>query len=450
MSTLKKILVFGTGRVTGPMYEDFSNEKGVQVTAVSKGGSGLKRVSELCPGAKLVRLDVMKETDSLKRLISEHDVVVSCVPDAVIENLSLACLAMKKNLVSVNYTVPEQTRLHQQVVDAGLTFLVDVGFRPGADHMIAKKTIDEMKSRGGEVTSYELYTSAIPTPDSANNPLKYKFNWNPRKALWKYWKASGYIKDGKTTILPAGTATMEAVHDIGAVRDFQAEFEAVPYSFHQSYIPLYGIEKVQNMVVGSMRYKGFCAGILSLMRLGLYNVSTHQMLVDESQPFTWRKYMCSELGLNDDVTDEVLEAKVKDRIGESGQVEVMRSLGLLGSAEIEKRETIFDTLVCHVDKRPDFKFGPTEQDMALMNVQVAGRFKDGTTETRRLYLTVLGDPGRHTAISKIVGRSAATAAMMVLNGEITEKGVVMPVSPEIYKPMLQRLERKGIKFVERK
>ncbi|XP_046577223.1 alpha-aminoadipic semialdehyde synthase, mitochondrial-like [Haliotis rubra] len=282
--------------------------------------SGLKRAGQHCPGARLECVDVEKDTGRRDSLIAEHDLVVSCLPQNLVHGVVLACLAKKTNLVAVNYCLPEQKQLHQQVVDADLIFFLDIGLRPGLDHMAAKQAIDDIKSRGGEITSYQLYTGALPTPESATNPLKYKFSWNPEKALAKNLKASGYMKDGEKTIVPS---PMEAVHDVGQVRDFQEEFEGFYYNFDTSYLSLYGIEEVHTLKMGSMRYKGFCAANLSLMKLGLYSTTPHKLLHEDSDAFTWRNYMCYEFGLNENVTDEVLESKVNERLS-PGQIEVIR------------------------------------------------------------------------------------------------------------------------------
>ena len=37
---------------------------------------------------------------------------------------------------------------------------------------------------------------------------------------------------------------------------------------------------------------------------------------------------------------------------------------------------------------------------------------------------------------------------MILNGEIQKKGIVMPFSPEIYHPMLKRLQQENIVATE--
>lgn len=59
-----------------------------------------------------------------------------------------------------------------------------------------------------------------------------------------------------------------------------------------------------------------------------------------------------------------------------------------------------------------------------------------------------GDPQRYSAMAKTVGFPAAIATEMILKGEYTRKGVVAPMTRDIYEPMIERLHREGIQFKE--
>jgi saccharopine dehydrogenase-like NADP-dependent oxidoreductase len=59
-----------------------------------------------------------------------------------------------------------------------------------------------------------------------------------------------------------------------------------------------------------------------------------------------------------------------------------------------------------------------------------------------------GDPKSYSAMAKTVGIPAAIAVQLILNGVIKEKGVIAPMSKDIYEPMLSILEAEGILFKE--
>ncbi|XP_048252905.1 alpha-aminoadipic semialdehyde synthase, mitochondrial-like isoform X2 [Haliotis rufescens] len=448
MTAQRRVLVLGAGRVSGPVYEDLAEEKDVHVTAVSVLKSELERAVQFCPGVRLECVDIAQDAEGRDRLIAEHDVVVSLVPYSLLPDVARACLSLRKHLVTTSYVDDEVKNLHQKASEAGLTFLCEMGLDPGIDHMLAMRTFDDIKQRGGRVTSYELWCGGLPAPECADNPLKYKFSWYPRGSLYACCRGGGYLKDRQVADIPEGPSLVESVQDL----DFTPEFkvEGFPNMYNPAYLTLYGIQTVDNFLRGTLRYKGFSARVLGLMKLGLFSVSPFGLLQAGSRGVTWRKFICNELGLSDDVTTEHLESKVKDKAVGQEELEVIKRLGLLESEEIEAKGTPLDTLANYLEKRPEFMFGPDERDLVLMHIEVSGSFPDGSREDRKLDMAVFGDVGRHSAMAKTVGHVVASGAMLLLNGEITERGIVLPVSRSIYKPLLSDLEKKGVSFTDRK
>jgi len=51
-------------------------------------------------------------------------------------------------------------------------------------------------------------------------------------------------------------------------------------------------------------------------------------------------------------------------------------------------------------------------------------------------------------MAKTVGLPVAIATVKILNGEITTAGVQLPISKEIYTPILNELEEYGVIFKE--
>jgi saccharopine dehydrogenase (NAD+, L-glutamate forming) len=63
---------------------------------------------------------------------------------------------------------------------------------------------------------------------------------------------------------------------------------------------------------------------------------------------------------------------------------------------------------------------------------------------------VIGDDQTYTAMAKTVGLPVAIATLKILNKEITKPGVQIPISKEVYEPILKELEETGIVFTEKK
>ena len=71
-------------------------------------------------------------------------------------------------------------------------------------------------------------------------------------------------------------------------------------------------------------------------------------------------------------------------------------------------------------------------------------------DTRRLKSTMVfkGRDPLHTAMSITVGVPVAIATRLLLNNQITLKGVQRPLSKEIYEPVMKELEAYGVRFHE--
>ena len=55
----------------------------------------------------------------------------------------------------------------------------------------------------------------------------------------------------------------------------------------------------------------------------------------------------------------------------------------------------------------------------------------------------------NTAMARTVGIPVAIATKLILNGVINTPGVHLPLSKEIYEPMLAELAEHGITFIEK-
>ena len=59
-----------------------------------------------------------------------------------------------------------------------------------------------------------------------------------------------------------------------------------------------------------------------------------------------------------------------------------------------------------------------------------------------------GKDAVHTAMSKLVGLPLGIYVKFLLQGKMKEKGILIPVSAEVYEPVLNELESFGVSFLE--
>ena len=90
----------------------------------------------------------------------------------------------------------------------------------------------------------------------------------------------------------------------------------------------------------------------------------------------------------------------------------------------------------------------TDKDMIVMQHLFAYRLNG---ENRKLTssLVIVGDDVNDTAMAKGVGLPLAIACKLILTGKIQLTGVLRPIQPEVYFPILKELEGLGIEFVEK-
>ena len=88
-----------------------------------------------------------------------------------------------------------------------------------------------------------------------------------------------------------------------------------------------------------------------------------------------------------------------------------------------------------------------DKDMIVMQ-HLFGYEMNGKNHQIESSLIVLGENQTYTAMAKTVGLPVAIAALKILKGEIKTPGVQLPITKEVYEPILKELENYGIKFSE--
>jgi len=90
---------------------------------------------------------------------------------------------------------------------------------------------------------------------------------------------------------------------------------------------------------------------------------------------------------------------------------------------------------------------PNDKDMIVMYHKF-GYELNGENHQIDATMVCLGDDQTYTSMSKTVGLPVAIATLKILNKEITTYGVQMPITKEIYLPILKELEDYGVNFKE--
>nr|CAD7429944.1 unnamed protein product [Timema monikensis] len=486
----RRIVLLGAGYVSAPVVQYLHKDHNVHITVASALKDEADAIASIYQqSVEPVLLDVLERPDTLQDLVSSADVVVSLLPSPLHHLVAECCIEQGVHMVTASYCTKEMMELHQRAVEAGVTIVNEVGLDPGIDHLLAMECIDEVHQAGGKVESFVSYCGGLPAPEYSDNALRYKFSWNPKGVLLNTLSTAKYINNGQEIIIPGGGQLMKEAHKLKFLPGF--DLEGFPNRDSTHYASLYKIANEAHTVLrGTLRFQGFCDTVQGMQSLGLFDTNPHPALHPKGPEITWaapsganavfdlgallsctqRQLVCNLLGQSDStIFYENLKRQLLERVGGSGtfRVEALESLGLLEDIHVIKMNTPLDTLSHFLSKR--LAMEPHDRDLVILTHEIGILWPDGRRELRGIHLVSYGEPGC-TAMSRAVGIPTAIAAKMVLDdcgpgksisdrpdaarefvspGEIQKKGMVLPFTPDIYRPMLSRLKTEGLAATEK-
>jgi len=431
---MNSILVLGAGMVAGPLVRDLL-EHGHPLTVTSLVHEDAVKLIDGRPGGTPLTVDLADEA-ALDALVARHDLVVSLVPYAFHPQVARACLAHGRHLVTASYVAPEMQALDAQARAGDLVFLNEIGLDPGIDHMSAMRVIDDLKARGGRLRAFRSYCGGLPAPEANDNPLGYKFSWSPRGVLMASRNGATYLKDGRE-VRTAPERLFRDMHMLTVPGG--GDFEAYPNRDSLAYREIYGLgDGLRTLLRGTLRNPGWCDTMHHFRQVGLLDV--------EPQPcagLTRGAYVRRLLGL--DADQDLLRGAAK-RMGlckEALPPNTLVWLGLgdevpLAAAELAPIDVLGEAMLARLAYRPG------ERDMIVLHHVFEADFPDGHGELVTSTMVDHGLPGGDSAMARTVSLPAAIAARLILAGGVSRRGVLRPVHPEIYGPVLDELAGLGI------
>lgn len=433
---MKKVTVFGAGFVTKPAVDYFLDDCGYQVTVTSLQLSEAERlVAGRENGTALTWRE--EQTETLDRLVSESDLVLSMVPPPLHPIIAKACLRHKRDMITTSYISPELEALDQQCKDKGILILSEIGEDPGIDNMITKSMIDQIKRESGSVRAIKSYGAGLPAFENNNNPFGYKFSWSPMGLISAAKSSAAYLEKGQRIDVLA-----ECLFDHHWLIDLDGigTFETYPNRDAEKYLECFGLEKDVSLFRGLLRFTGWCNTMKCFSELNLFDSET----VRDFEGLTYQDFMSRLIG--EQKGDDV-QQKTANLLGlRSGDDSIKRMnwLGLFDDDPIQtKTGTNSDLLLERMTRK--LAYEPLEKDMVIIYTSILAEFPSAI-EKRITSLVMKGARGGDTAMSRAVSVPAALAAERVLQKKVSLKGVQRPTDPEIYEPVLKKLHEIGFHF----
>ncbi|MBX9850200.1 MAG: saccharopine dehydrogenase NADP-binding domain-containing protein [Cytophagaceae bacterium] len=426
---MKKILILGAGRSSSVLIQYLLQKGKEQNWMVTVGDTSLESARQKInnhPNGKAIIFDVhdqkIRETE-----IKEADLVISLLPPPFHPVVAQACLAFSKSLLTASYVSPEIQSMHDEAVKKNVLILMEVGLDPGIDHMSAMKELDEIKSKGGKLTSFKSYTGGLIAPESDTNPWHYKITWNPRNVVLAGKGTSKFLEHGK--IKEVDYKKLFNTTEKISVKGY-GDFEGYPNRDSLKYLDTYQLKDLSTFIRGTLRRPGYCSSWNILVQLGL---------TDENYKIQEAKITYKELikMLNKDYEQKINSFAKED-------LERVKWLGCLDERPIGISDVSpADVLQNLIEEK--WKLAQGDKDMIVMQHQFEYEVK-GKKKKLISSLVVRGDDEINTAMAKTVGLPLAISARLFLEGKIKLSGVQIPVMKEIYEPVLKELEEMGVRF----
>lgn len=375
--------------------------------------------------------------------IERADLVVSMLPARFHIDVARDCIELNTNLITPSYVSPEMKLLDEAAKKSGIIILNEIGVDPGIDHMSAKKIIDAIEQKGGELTIFESFTGGLVAPESDDNPWNYKFTWNPRNVvLAGQGGAAKFIQEGKYKYIPY-TKLFRRTEIIEL--DGLGKFEGYANRDSLSYRSVYKLDAIPTIYRGTLRRKGFCRAWDIFVQLGATDDS---YIIEGSENMSYREFINSFLPYNE---HDSVELKLRHYLKIDLDDNLWDKLVWLEIFSKDKKIEIKDATPARALQKileDKWSLKENDKDMIVMYHKFV-YLLNGEHHEIISYMANIGEDRTYTAMSNTVGLPAAICAKMILNNTIELKGIQLPIHKEIYEPVLEELEQYGVRFTEK-
>ena len=442
---MRNILIIGAGKSTAYIVKYLTSKSLKENLFIKVGDIDLNSAKKLVDGQKnvnAIEFDIFNKSNSSKE-IAQSDIVISMLPAKFHILVAKECLKHRKSLLTASYISDEMNELDEEAKKAGLIFMNEIGVDPGIDHMSAMKIIDQIKDDGNELVLFKSYTGGLIAPESDNNLWNYKFTWNPRNVVLAGQGGDAkYIEENKEISISYNDLFKNTE---SLLIDKYGKFEAYANRDSLKYRSIYKLNDIETIYRGTIRRAGFCNAWNIFVQLGMTDDSYN---IENSNNMSYREYVNYFFQSN---SKNSVEANIKKKFNlDEKDIIWQKLLELDIFSDINKISLTNATpaqILEHILVK-NWKLEKNDKDMIVMYHKF-GFKKNNVLHQIDSTMVSIGEDEKYTAMAKTVGLPLAIAALAILNQKIKSSGVILPVSKEIYTPILNELKEYGIEFNEK-
>ena len=445
INKMRNILIIGAGRSASSLIKyllDKSFQENLHLTIGDLSLELAQNKTNNHKNATAIALNILDEHQR-KSEIQKATIVISMLPAHLHIEVAKDCIIFKKHLVTASYISDAMQDLDADAKANNLVFMNEIGLDPGIDHMSAMKIIDGIRDKGGKMILFESFCGGLVAPESDNNLWNYKFTWAPRNVvLAGQGGAAKFIQEGSYKYIP--------YHKLFRRTEFlevegYGKFEGYANRDSLKYRSIYGLDDVLTLYRGTIRRVGFSKAWNMFVQLGM---TDDTYIIDNSETISYREF--TNLFLPYHPTDSV-EIKLRLNLGiEQDDImwDKLLELDIFNANKIVKLKNATPAEILEKILNDSWTLQPHDKDMIVMYHKL-GYEINGEQKQIDSKMVCLGDDLIYTAMAKTVGLPVAIATLQILNGNIKTPGVQLPISKEVYEPILKELEAYGVVFQEK-
>jgi saccharopine dehydrogenase (NAD+, L-glutamate forming) len=441
---MPKILIIGAGKSTSSLVrylDEKSSEHHLHITVADKNLEQAKKIAKGFAHIDVMALDIFN-TSHRENAVKSADIVVSMLPARFHIEVAKDCVKFNKNMVTASYVSDDMQALDEAVKAKGLTFMNEIGVDPGIDHMSAMQVIDRIKAKGGKLIMFESFTGGLVAPECDDNLWNYKFTWNPRNVvLAGQGGAAKFIQEGKYKYIPYQRLFRRT--EFLRVPEF-GMFEGYANRNSLQYREIYGLQDIPTLYRGTLRRVGYSRAWNVFVQLGM---TDDTFTMEGTEVMTYREFTNSFLPYSP--TDSVeLKLRHNLKIDQDDLVwNKLLELDLFNSEKVIGLRNATPAQALQKILEDKWTLRDEDKDMIVMYHKF-GYELDGEEHQIDSTMVSVGENQTYTAMAKTVGLPVGMATLRILKGDITQTGVLRPITSDIYNSILKELEVYDIKFKE--